>query len=246
MSLSSTKEVSSLSSSSAKLVEISEIFESLLVASLKKDKMILFEGERSGNLIDWKLGNKNDDVKISNELTLIDVAPVTDSNSEVFFIVEEMPEFPGGDQAMRRFLKENAIYPSSMFGKEVEGKVTVTFVVDSEGNTTKIRVVKGLDETLDKVAVYAVSNFPKWRPGRQRGKPVDVSYTVSVNFSAQRGELNQEEINKAKVLEDKLKSFKYDNESAKYLLNSDKIKKFEENIENENFNVVITIDKKNK
>ncbi len=202
--------------------------------SEKKDKMFLFEGERSGNLIDWKLANMTDNVKISDKLMITD-APETESNSEVFFIVEDMPEFPGGEQAMRRFLKENAVYPSSMLGKEVEGKVTVTFVVDSEGNTTKIRVVKGLDETLDKVAVYAVSNFPKWRPGRQRGKPVDVSYTVSVNFSAQRGELNQEEINKAKVLEDKLKSFKYDNESAKYLLNSDKIKKFEENIENENF-----------
>lgn len=203
--------------------------------SLKKDKMILFEGERSGNLIDWKLGNKNDDVKISNELTLIDVAPVTDSNLEVFFIVEEMPEFPGGDQAMRRFLKENAIYPSSMLGKEVEGKVTVTFVVDSEGNTTNIRVVNGLDEILDKAAVYAVSNFPTWKPGRQRGRPVDVSYTVSVNFSAQDRELTREEINKSKDLEEKLKSFKYDNESAKFLSNSERNRKFEKNIGDGNF-----------
>lgn len=200
--------------------------------SEKKDKMFLFEGERSGNLIDWKIAEKpDDDVLVLSELRVGD----SESTSEVFFIVEDMPEFPGGEQAMRRFLKENAVYPTSMLKKEIEGKVTVTFIVDSEGNTTKIRVVKGLNETLDKVAVYAVSNFPKWRPGRQRGKPVDVSYTVSVNFSAQRGELNQEEINKAKVLEEKLKSFKYDNESAKYLLNSDKIKKFEENIENENF-----------
>ncbi|MGE0021522.1 MAG: energy transducer TonB [Draconibacterium sp.] len=203
--------------------------------SLKKDKMILFEGVRSGNLIDWKLENKTDDVKISNELTLIDVAPVTDSNSEVFFIVEDMPEFPGGEQAMRRFLKENAIYPSSMLNKNIEGKVTVTFVVDSEGNTTNIRVVKGLDETLDKAAVYAVSNFPTWKPGKQRGRPVDVSYTISVNFSAPEGELNQEEINKSKVLEEKLKSFQYDNESAKFLSNSERNRKFEKNIGDGNF-----------
>jgi TonB family protein len=202
--------------------------------SEKKDKMLLFEGERSGNLIDWKLANKTDDVKVDDEL-IITVSPERESNSEVFFIVEDMPEFPGGEQAMRRFLTENAVYPTSMLGKEVEGKVTVTFVVDSEGNTTKIRVVKGLDETLDKIAVYVVSNFPKWKPGRQRGKPVDVSYTVSVDFSGQKGELNQEVLNKAKELEEKLKSFKYDNESAKYLANSDKIRKFEEKIENENF-----------
>jgi TonB family protein len=136
---------------------------------------------------------------------------------------------------MRRFLKENAVYPTSMLGKEVEGKVTVTFVVDYEGNTTKIRVVKGLDETLDKVAVYVVSNFPKWKPGRQRGRPVSVSYTVPVVFSAKKGELTPEEIQRARELEEKLKSFKFDNESAKYLSNSDKNKKFEKKIESENF-----------
>ncbi len=202
--------------------------------SEKKDKMFLFEGERSGNLIDWKLANKTDDVKVDDEL-IITVSPERESDSEVFFIVEDMPEFPGGEQAMRRFLKENAVYPTSMLNKEIEGKVTLTFVVDSEGNTTKIRVVKGLDETLDKVAVYAISNFPKWKPGRQRGKPVDVSYTIPVNFSAKKGVLNQEELNKAKDLEEKLKSFKYDNESAKYLSNSDKIREFEAKIGNENF-----------
>ncbi len=202
--------------------------------AVKKNKMLLFEGERFGNLIDWKLANKTDDVKVDDEL-MITVTPERESDSEVFFIVEDMPEFPGGEQAMRRFLKENAVYPTSMLNKEIEGKVTLTFVVDSEGNTTKIRVVKGLDETLDKVAVYAISNFPKWKPGRQRGKPVDVSYTIPVNFSAKKGVLNQEELNKAKDLEEKLKSFKYDNESAKYLSNSDKIRKFEEKIGNENF-----------
>jgi TonB family protein len=145
----------------------------------KKDDMALFYGDVTNDLIDWKLANKTDDVKISDELT---IAPVTESNSELFFIVEDMPEFPGGDLAMRRFLIENGGYPFSMLNKEIEGKVMVTFVVDSEGNTTNIRVAKGLDETLDKVAVYVVSNFPKWKPGRQRGRPVDVSYTVPGSF----------------------------------------------------------------
>jgi TonB family protein len=202
----------------------------------KKEDMDLFYGDVTNDLIDWKLANMTDDVVIQKDLTMITVAPVTESNSEVFFIVEDMPEFSGGEQAMRRFLKENAVYPTSMLGKEVEGKVTVTFVVDSEGNTTKIRVVKGLDETLDKVAVYVVSNFPKWKPGRQRGRPVAVSYTIPVAFSAKKVELTIDEIDKANKLEEKLKSFKYDNESAKYLSNSDKFKKFEEEIRNENYN----------
>jgi TonB family protein len=202
----------------------------------KKDDMALFYGDVTNDLIDWKLGNMTDDVEISTELTLMTVAPVIESNSEEFFIVEDMPEFPGGDLAMRRFLMENAGYPFSMLNKEIEGKVMVTFVVDSDGNTTNIRVAEGLDETLDKVAVYVVSNFPKWKPGRQRGKPVDVSYTVPVVFSAKKGELTKIEIDKANKLEEKLKSFKYDNESAKYLSNSDKFRKFEEKIRNENYN----------
>lgn len=208
----------------------------------KKEEMALFYGEQANNIIDWKLGNKIDDVQIDDELTLVWVAPKEESNSEVFFIVEDMPEFPGGEQAMRRFLKENAIYPTSMLNKNIEGKVTVTFVVDSEGNTTNIRVVNGLDETLDKSAVYAVSNFPIWKPGRQRGRPVDVSYTVSVNFSAPDGELSREEINKSKVLEEKLKSFKYDNESTKFLSNSERNRKFEKNIEDENYNETSVFD----
>ena len=202
--------------------------------SVKKDKMVLFEGERSDNLIDWKLANMTDDVKIDYEL-IITVSPKEESMPEVYFIVEEMPEFPGGEQAMRRFLKENAIYPSSMLNKNIEGKVTVTFVVDSEGNTTNIRVVNGLDETLDKVAVYVVSNFPKWKPGRQRGRPVDVSYTVSVNFSVKDGEQTREEISRSKDLEEKLKTFKYDNESSKFLSNSKRNRKFEKNIGDGNF-----------
>lgn len=208
----------------------------------KKDDMTLFYGEQVNNIIDWKLANMTDDVVIQKDLTLISVAPVTESNSEVFFIVEDMPEFPGGDLAMRRFLIENGGYPSAMLNKEIEGKVMVTFVVDSDGNTTNIRVVKGLDETLDKVAVYVVSNFPKWKPGRQRGRPIDVSYTIPVVFSAKKGELTKIEIDKAKQLEEKLKSFKYDNESAKYLSNSDKFKKFEEEIKNENYNETSVFD----
>jgi TonB family protein len=199
----------------------------------KKDDMTLFYGEHTNNIIDWKLANKTDDVIIDDVMIS---TTGRESTSQVFFIVEDMPEFPGGELAMRRFLIENGGYPSAMLNKEIEGKVMVTFVVDSDGNTTNIRVVKGVDETLDKVAVYVVSNFPKWKPGRQRGKPVNVSYTIPVAFSAKKGELTIDEIDKANKLEEKLKSFKYDNESAKYLSNSDKFKKFEEEIRNENYN----------
>jgi TonB family protein len=199
----------------------------------KKYDMTLFYGEHTNNIIDWKLANKTDDVIIDDVMIS---TTGRESTSQVFFIVEDMPEFPGGELAMRRFLIENCGYPSAMLNKEIEGKVMVTFVVDSDGNTTNIRVVKGVDETLDKVAVYVVSNFPKWKPGRQRGKPVNVSYTIPVAFSAKKGELTIDEIDKANKLEEKLKSFKYDNESAKYLSNSDKFKKFEEEIRNENYN----------
>ena len=200
-----------------------------------KEDMALFYGEQTNNFIDWKSATPSE----ADDNTLISVAPVISAKEKedvpLFFIVEDMPEFLGGEQAMRRFLKENAVYPASMLNKAVEGKVTVTFVVDSEGNTTNIRVVNGFDETLDKVAVYAVSNFPLWKPGRQRGRPVNVSYTIPVIFSAKKGELSNEELNKAKELEEKLKSFIYDNESTKYLSNDLKLKEFEEKIRNENY-----------
>lgn len=145
----------------------------------------------------------DDDVKIDDELkiedseaddkTLIDVAPVVSAKeekeeegaSEVFFIVEDMPEFPGGDLALRAYIANQIKYPVIAQENGIQGKVYVTFVVGKDGSVSNATIARGVDASLDKEALRVVSTLPKWKPGKQRGKPVNVSYTVPINFQLQ-------------------------------------------------------------
>ncbi len=104
---------------------------------------------------------------------------------EVFFIVEEMPEFPGGELALKKFIGNSIKYPVIAQENGIQGKVYVTFVVDKFGKTTKARVVRGVDPLLDKEALRVVSQLPIWKPGMQKGKAVNIAYTVPINFKLQ-------------------------------------------------------------
>jgi len=125
--------------------------------------------------------------------TVIDVAPVLqtsnkeeeDEEAQVFFIVEEMPEFPGGELALRKYIANSIKYPVIAQENGIQGKVYVTFVVDKDGGISGARVARGVDPSLDKEALRVVNALPKWKPGKQRGKPVRVSYTVPINFVLQ-------------------------------------------------------------
>lgn len=144
----------------------------------------------------------DDDVKIDDELeiedseaddkTLIDVAPVVtakeekeEETAEVFFIVEDMPEFPGGEMALRAFIANAIKYPVIAQENGIQGKVYVTFVVGKDGSVSNATIARGVDASLDKEALRVVNTLPKWKPGKQRGKPVNVSYTVPINFVLQ-------------------------------------------------------------
>lgn len=144
----------------------------------------------------------DDEVEIEDELQIedtevtedmiIDVAPVVQTKEEVeeedtqvFFIVEEMPEFPGGEAALRQFIAQSVKYPVIAQENGIQGRVYVTFVVDADGGISDPRVARGVDPSLDKEALRVVSMLPKWKPGKQRGKPVRVSYTVPINFQLQ-------------------------------------------------------------
>lgn len=101
----------------------------------------------------------------------------------VFIIVEQVPEFPGGKEALIKFLSENVKYPQVAKENKIEGRVVCQFVVDKDGTITDVTVVKsGGDASLDKEAVRVLRMMPKWKPGMQKGKPVRVKYTVPVNF----------------------------------------------------------------
>lgn len=110
----------------------------------------------------------------------------TDEDKEVFVVVEDMPRFRDGN--MQQFLAKNIKYPVVASEKGAEGTVYVTFVIDKTGKVTDAKVVKGVDEYLDKEALRVINAMPDWIPGKQRGKAVDVQYTIPIDFMLERGD----------------------------------------------------------
>ncbi|MFB6316943.1 energy transducer TonB [Saccharicrinis sp. FJH54] len=100
----------------------------------------------------------------------------------VFQIVEKMPSFPGGEAAMMKFLSDNIKYPTIAQENGIQGRVYVNFVVSKTGEISNIKVVRGVDPALDQEAIRVVKSMPKWEPGEQRGKPVNVSFMLPINF----------------------------------------------------------------
>ncbi len=148
------------------------------------------------NIVDDDVEIK-DDLFIDTEATkdmIIDVAPVLstagveeeeEEETQVFFIVEDMPEFPGGEAALRQFIANAIKYPVIAQENGIQGRVYVTFVVNTDGSIADAKIARGVDPSLDKEALRVVNTLPKWKPGMQRGKAVRVSYTVPINFVLQ-------------------------------------------------------------
>jgi TonB family protein len=108
-----------------------------------------------------------------------------DSNEEVFFIVEQMPEFPGGEMALRQYIATAVKYPDEAIKNGTQGKVYVTFVVSKDGSVADVKIARGVSPSLDAEALRVVNALPKWMPGKQKGEVVNVSYTVPINFKLQ-------------------------------------------------------------
>jgi TonB family protein len=102
---------------------------------------------------------------------------------KIFMIVEEMPEYPGGEEELRKFITENVQYPEDAKANRKEGKVFVQFIIDNNGDVKDVEVVRGIDcESINNEAIRLVKSMPQWKPGKQRGQYVPVSYVVPVNF----------------------------------------------------------------
>ncbi len=99
-----------------------------------------------------------------------------------FAVVEDKPVFPGGDAALMKFIADNTKYPEIAKENGIQGRVFIQFVIDKVGNVTKVTVAKGVDPYLDAEAQRVVKMLPKWSPGKQRGKPVPVTFVVPINF----------------------------------------------------------------
>lgn len=110
-------------------------------------------------------------------------APADTTKNVVYDVTETMPQFPGGQGVMMKYLAANIKYPASAVKAKKQGRVIVSFVIQKDGSVTNARIVKSVDPELDAEALRIVKAMPNWTPGTQDGKPVNVRYTIPVVFS---------------------------------------------------------------
>jgi protein TonB len=101
---------------------------------------------------------------------------------EIFTFVEEYPEFLGGEKALYEYIKNNVNYSELAIKTNIEGTVYVEFVVEKDGSISDVKVLRGIGGGCDEEAVRVVKSMPKWKPGKQRGQPVRVYYTLPIDF----------------------------------------------------------------
>lgn len=107
----------------------------------------------------------------------------TTEGDDIYTEVEQAPSFPGGNDALARYLRNNLKYPTIAVENKIKGKVIVGFVVERDGSVSKVRIVRGVDPSLDKEAARVVRAMPKWSPGIQKGRTVRVKYTLPITFN---------------------------------------------------------------
>lgn len=108
-----------------------------------------------------------------------------EEETKVFDVVEQMPEFPGGQAALLKWISDNIKYPAIAEENGIQGRVVCTFVVERDGSVTDVLVARSIDPSLDKEAIRVLKKMPKWIPGKQNGSAVRVKYTVPVTFRLQ-------------------------------------------------------------
>ncbi|WP_461643665.1 TonB family protein [Labilibaculum euxinus] len=127
---------------------------------------------------------------------------------DVYVIVEKMPQYPGGGEALQKHIAASVKYPQDAQQKGISGRVFVTFIVSKEGDVVQARVVRGVDPSLDAEALRVMNSIPKWTPGYEKGKAVHVSYTVPINFSLEDDKKKEVEQNRKTNLDSKIGSKK--------------------------------------
>ena len=127
-----------------------------------------------------------------NPEEIVEIAPPVEVKEDeepedvIFYVVESMPEFPGGPQAMYKYIGENLKYPVIAQENGIQGKVVCQFTINKDGSLVDIEVVRSAgDASLDKEAMRVIKSMPKWKPGKQRNQPVRVKFTLPVTFKLQ-------------------------------------------------------------
>ena len=127
------------------------------------------------------------DVEADEETEVEEYIPMEDPEEEaeeaqIFTVVEAMPTFPGGDAARIKYLNANIKYPTIARESGIQGRVFVTFVVETNGQVTDVKILRGIGGGCDEEAVRVIKNMPKWVPGKQRGKSVRVQFNMPILF----------------------------------------------------------------
>ncbi len=127
----------------------------------------------------------NGEVLRAKEVIAQPEPPKQVEENKVFEVVEQMPQFPGGNAALMEYLRSNTHYPVVAAENGVQGRVSISFVVEKDGSITDVQVARPVDPSLDKEAARVVKSMPKWQPGKQNGSFVRVRYIVPVTFKLQ-------------------------------------------------------------
>ncbi len=131
---------------------------------------------------EFEMDDSEADEETAVEQTDVQVEEEEDDEPISFYVVEQRPEFPGGEAALFKYLEEHTKYPEPAKENGVTGTVYVQFIIDKDGKVTDVKVVRGVDPYLDKEAVRVVKSMPRWKPASQRGKPVRVIFQVPIRF----------------------------------------------------------------
>ncbi len=129
------------------------------------------------------------DVEADDETEVEEYVPVEEEEeiveAEIFTVVESMPEFPGGTGELYKYLGKSIKYPPLAKESGIQGRVFVNFVVEPDGSISNVKVLRGIGGGCDEEAMRVVKNMPTWKPGKQRGKSVRVSYNLPIKFTLQ-------------------------------------------------------------
>jgi TonB family protein len=154
----------------------------------KKKDMILFDGKTKNKNIVWE-ESKVEEVNIANDDVRVEAVGEEGENfmlkewpGQIFTIVENMPEFKGGQKKLFKFLGKNVKYPARAKEMNISGTVYVNFIIDESGKIENAKVLRGIHPLLDREAIRAVESMPNWTPGMQREKVVSVSYNLPIKF----------------------------------------------------------------
>jgi len=169
--------------------------------SLDKEAMRVIE-----SMPNWNPGKQNgDNVRVSytipiefklqqSKISTEKLKGANNQSDQPYTVVEQMPTFIGGEEALRKFMVTNVKYPVLATQKGIQGKVFINFVVTKTGSVTNAKVLRGIDPSLDQEAIRVIESMPIWIPGKQDGENVDVQYTIPINFVLQPSEISTEKL----------------------------------------------------